>query len=97
MLVSAKTKSSVLAVMLPFVLIFIPSFLANINSLAVSKVLGLLPDRLLQIHSVLRYFELYRIGGRVVGAVPILFGTYSVLTILILPVLYQTYRRQQIG
>lgn len=97
MLVSAKTKSAVLAVMLPFVLIFIPSFLVNINSLAVSKVLGLLPDRLLQIHSVLRYFELYRIGGRVVGAVPILFGTYSVLTILILPVLYQTYRRQQIG
>ena len=48
MLVSAKTRSTVVAVLVPFILIFIPSFLANINSPAVARLLGLLPDQLLQ-------------------------------------------------
>lgn len=96
MLVSARSKSTVLAVMLPFVMIFIPSFLGNMESPGINKILGLLPDRLLQINTALGYFDLYPFGHKVVGAIPILFVLYSILTILLLPILYQEYRRRQI-
>ena len=45
------------AVMLPFVLIFIPSFLGNIESPLVSRISGLLPDRLLQVSTAIIYFD----------------------------------------
>lgn len=96
MLVSAKARSAVLAVMLPFVLIFLPSFLENINSPAVNKVLGLLPDRLLRVGAVIAWFDLYELGGRVIGAIPILLALYGILTILLLPVTYLGYRHTQI-
>lgn len=94
MYVSARFKSAVLAVMTPFVLIFLPSFLSNLNSAAANKALGLLPDRLLQIHMALCSFDLYELGGRVVGAIPILFVLYSVLTVVLMPLLYGEYRRK---
>lgn len=93
MLVSAKTKSTVLAVMVPVVLIFIPSFLANINSAAVSKILSLLPDQLLQMEAALNYFSVYTIGGKVVGAVPIVLTVYTALVVAMGPVIYREYRR----
>lgn len=96
MLVSSKTKSTVLAVLVPFVLIFIPSFLGNLNSPVVNKILGLLPDRLLQISAIIGAFDLYELGEKVVGAIPILLVLYSLLAILLLPVLYRDYRRKQI-
>lgn len=97
MLVSAKTRSSVLAVMIPFILIFIPSFIANINSPFVNKVIGLLPDQLLQIGNALKYFNLYSIGGNVIGEVPLIIKLYAILTVIILPILYQEYRHIQIN
>lgn len=93
MLVSAKTKSAVVAVMVPFVLIFLPSFLGNLESGAVNKILGLLPDRLLQVGNALGYFDLYTLGGRVIGAVPILLVLYGILTVAVLPIVYRCFVR----
>lgn len=97
MLVSAKTKSAVLAVMVPVVLIFIPEFLLYIDSPIVSKIISLLPDQLLQMGEVLRNFDLYSIGGKVFGEVPVIIVLYTVLTAIILPILYQGYRHNQIS
>ena len=97
MLVSAKTRSSVLAVMIPFILIFIPSFIANIDSPLVNKVIGLLPDQLLQVGNALKFFNLYSIGGKVIGEVPVIIILYIILTVIILPILYREYRRTQIN
>lgn len=97
MLVSAKTKSTVLAVMVPFVLIFIPSFLANINSVSISKILSLLPDQLLQMETALNCFSLFTISGKVIGAVPILLAVYTVLTGVMFPAVYWEYSRKQIS
>lgn len=97
MLVSAKTKSTVLAVMVPFTLIFIPSFLANINSAAVSKILSLLPDQLLQTGMALNYFSVYTIAGKAVGAVPILLAVYTALTAVLAPAVYWEYGRREIN
>lgn len=97
MVVSARTKSAVFAVMVPVVLIFVPSFLGNIDSPIINKLLGLLPDQLLQTGVALNLFNLYSLGGKILGAVPILLVLYAVLTGILLPVLYQEYRKKQIG
>lgn len=97
MLVSAKTRSAVVAVMLPFVLIFLPSFLSNISSSTVQKIIGLLPDQLLQTGSALNLFNLYSLGGRILGAVPILLTVYGLLTVFLWPVIYREYRNKQIA
>lgn len=94
MLVSAKTRSKTLAVTVPFILLFIPSFLNGISIL--SEVLGLLPDQLLQICTVIKMFNLYEIGGKIVGSVRILFTIYPILLFVLLPVIYQIYRKHQV-
>lgn len=93
MFISAKGKSAVVAVMTPVLLIFLPSFVGNIDSDVVDKILGLLPDQLLQINRALGYFILYELGGKVVGAVPILFVLYGVLALVLMPMVYKVYRR----
>lgn len=83
--------------MVPFVLIFLPSFLANIPSSEVQKIIGLLPDQLLQTGTALKLFNLYSIGGKILGAVPILLALYSLLTMLLWPVIYREYRHKQLS
>lgn len=99
MLVSAKTRSAVVAVIVPFALIFLPSFLSGVTGTkaGVSAVMGLLPDRLLQVSQALKIFDLYELGGRVVGAVPLLLLLYGVLALVLVPVLYRVYRRLEAG
>lgn len=94
MLVSARTHSAVLSVTVPFILLFIPSFLSGIAVL--SRVLGLLPDQLLQMGQAVCFFNLYQTGSAVTGAVPIIMILYPVLFCAMLPVLYQVYRKTQI-
>ena len=93
MLVSGKTKSLAAAVVLPFVLVFMPSFLSNINHPAVAEILGLLPDRLLQLAQGTANFTLYEIGGKVLDGIFLLFPVYSVFCALLLPVLKRMYRK----
>ena len=96
MLVSAKTNSSVIAVILPFILIFLPSFLSGTSLPLLNKILGLLPDQMLQMNQVVKFFNLYEIGGKVFCAVPILIISYSILLLLIVPVIYFIYRRKEV-
>lgn len=56
-----------------------------------------LPDQLLQTGAALNMFNLYSIGGRIVGAVPILLTVYTLLTICLWPIIYKVYRHKQIG
>lgn len=99
MLVSAKSRSAVIAVMVPVALIFIPSiagnFMGNVNSALANKVLGLLPDQLLQTGGALKLFNLYSFGGRIFGAVPVMMVLYLLLTAAILPVLYLEYKNSK--
>lgn len=93
MFISAKGRSAVIAVMTPAILIFLPSFVGNLDKPYVDRILGLLPDQLLQVNRALEYFILYELGGKVVGAVPILFIVYSVLAIALMPIVYWVYRK----
>ena len=96
MLVSAKTNSAVTAVMIPFALILLPSFFTEMNAPALEKVLGLLPNMLLMMSDEVKLFHLYEIGGCVVPAVPILLIVYTVLSVMITPLIYRTYRKKQV-
>ena len=97
MFVSAKTRSALFAVTVPFLLIFLPSFLDNLNNDKLSKFLGLLPDQLLQIYQALRYFYVYQLGGKVCSAMTLLITVYTLLTLLLAPVMYREFRRKEIG
>ncbi len=94
MFASAKTHSKALAVTIPFILLFIPSFLSGLSIL--SEILGVLPDQLLQIPMAIKTFNLYQIGETVVGAVPIILILYTVLYLVLLPILYNAYRKTEI-
>lgn len=94
MLISAKTKSTVLSVTVPFIFVFLPSFLSGFSAL--TEILGLLPDQLLQMNVAIKYFNLYQFGDKVIGAVPIIMILYSVLYVFMLPILYRVYQKAEI-
>ena len=94
MFASAKTRSGILAVTIPFILLFIPSFLSGISAL--SEVLGILPDQLLQMCKTVQLFNTYQIGNKVVGAVPVILITYLLLYCILIPVLYRVYKKTEV-
>ena len=98
MWVSAKTRSSVFATTIPFILIFVPNFFANSDlAYVLSDVLALLPDKLFDLVQHLQYFDVYDLGFTVVGAWPLLFVIYAALTAVLVPVMYREFRTKQIG
>ena len=98
MWVSAKTKSAVFATTVPFILIFVPNFFANSTLAdALSGILALLPDKMLDLFAHLKYFDVYDLGFAVVGSWPLLFVIYSVLAVVLVPVMYREFRTKQIG
>ncbi|HJA66630.1 ABC transporter permease [Lachnoclostridium sp. An169] len=94
MLISAKTRSAVFAVTIPFIILFVPSILTSMNIL--TGVLGFFPDQLLQIPSAVSSYNLLEIGVFVTGAVPVLFVLYLILYGALLPVTYRLYRKSEL-
>ena len=96
MLVSAWSKSSVLAVVVPFILIFIPEFVRNSKNILIDRILGFFPDMLLQINSVTKTINLLQIGGKVFGCIEVLFVINMILILVLLPAIYMIYRRTEV-
>ena len=94
MLLSVITRSAVISITFPFVILFLPSFVGGIDRL--SEFLGLFPDQLLQIGVAVRLFNTYEIGSKVFGALPILFISYPIIICLMIPIIYQIYRKSEI-
>lgn len=92
MLVSSKTRSTVLAVTIPFLIIWIDPFFGG----ASFKALGLMPDQLLMMRQAVNYFYVYEIGDKIVGAVPILLCMYTVILAVICPLIVFVYKRTQV-
>lgn len=97
MLISAATRSKTLAVAAPFFLLFLPSFLVGVPGSLAGKMMGILPDRLLDIAQGIVIFNLYHVGGKVVGALEIIFVLYAILSALICPLIYQIFKRKAAG
>ena len=94
MWVSAKTRSTVFASMVPFLLVFLPTFLENLNSDWVSRALGLFPHQLLEIYQALRYFYVYDFGITVKGALEIIPVLYLLLSAAPVPIMYFRFRKR---
>ena len=94
MLVSAKTHTAVVAVTIPFAILFLPLFVSNFDFL--SGILGVFPDRLIQINEIINTFDLYHIGGKIVGSIPIMLVIYPILSILMVPLMYHIYHKTEI-
>ncbi len=95
--ISAKAKSPVLAVLIPSLLLLLPGYLWNFYSPTMRRIIGILPDKLLDMGEAIQYLYLYTIGGRVMTAVPILVTIYPCLTILLISLCYREYRHKQIA
>lgn len=98
MLMSALTRSQVVAVIVPYVLVLAANFANSLLSSweVLPQILGLLPDQLLQVAQVLDDFNLYTVFGHVTGSVPLLFLLYSALSLALIPLLYRIYRKSQV-
>lgn len=97
MWISAKTKSPVLAVLIPSLVILLPDYLRETKSNIIFLVVGILPDRLLDIWEAIQYLYLYSFGDQVMTAVPILLIIYPCLTVLLVFLCYHEYRHKQIA
>ncbi len=93
--VSAKSRSAVAAVTIPFALSCAPMFLGRVPFL--TKAMNLFPDMLLRISTFLRDNLIYEIGGKGHGVYEILIPVYLLLALLLLPVMYAGYRRSELG
>ena len=93
MLVSAKTKSTVVSVIVPFAVIFAPSVIGVINTPLAEKINGLMPYQLIQMNSVISEFYLYKIMGQFIKGAGILLILYMILFIALQPVTYLIFKR----
>ncbi len=98
MLVATKTKSAMVSAAVPFVLIFLPTFISGLADRLEygNKILGLLPDQLFIISQVLSQFNLYKIGSKMTGAVEVLFPLYIVISLILVPTVYFVYRNSEV-
>lgn len=94
MIVSAITRSTVIAVVIPFALSCAPMFLGRITVL--SRIVSFFPDMLLRICTFHDEFLLCEIGGKVMGVFTFLIPLYLVLCITIVPILYSVYKKAEI-
>lgn len=94
MIVSAKTHSTVLAIIVPFILLCLFPFLSRIITLP--GLCSFFPDQLLEIYIHLRYFVLCEIGGTIHNSVPVLLTVYLAACAVLPPVLYVIYKRAEI-
>lgn len=94
MLISAKTRSTIMAITVPFILTCIPPFLGKIAML--SRIMSLFPDQMLRLNKSLEDFSLYQIGGKIWGSVSIIIPMYLILFCVILPILFVVYRKTEI-
>lgn len=94
--ISAKTKSPVLAVLIPSLILLLPGFLWNFYSPTMRRIIGILPDKLLDIGVAIQYLYLYTLGERVMTAVPIVATVYTCATVLLVFLCYREYRHKEV-
>jgi len=92
MFVSAKSRSTVLSIAIPFILSCVPMFLGRVPMMA--DLMSYFPDMLLRINKFIGDFVFCEIGGKVFGVYTALIPCYLILSFALLPVMYYSYKRQ---
>lgn len=94
MFISAKCRSTVLAITVPFVLSCIPMFLGRVS--VFSRIASFAPDQLLRISKSLEDFTLVTIGGKIFGYIAVIIPIYLVLYFVLIPAIYGVYKKTEI-
>lgn len=98
MLISAKTNSATLSVAVPIFIIFLPQILSAVarsaNIANITEIMGLMPDQLLQVNTVMGFFNLYSLGGKIFAQLEITPWLHLAISVLLVPLVYQVYRRK---
>lgn len=94
MIVSATTRSTATAIMVPFILLCAFPFLSRIIPLP--EICAFFPDQLLEIYVDIKDPGLVELGGKVMGIATVILPVYLVACLILQPVLYNTYKRTRI-
>ena len=94
MLASALTRSTVIAIMMPFIILCAFPFLSRIMPLP--EICSFFPDRLLDAYNEIRNIGLVEIKGHVTTILNIIMPVYTVVSLILIPVIYQRYKKIQI-
>lgn len=94
MFVSVKSRSTVMAVTIPFALSCAPMFLGRVSWL--TSIMNFFPDILLRLNKFLDVYLVCEIGGRVFGLFPVLILLYFLLSVALAPALYYSYGRVEV-
>ena len=95
MLISAKTRSAVLAIAVTFFLTCVTPFLGRIPVL--KNIMESFPEMLLRMNTLMDEISLYQIGNKVFRSFELMMPGYLLLAVAIVPVLYVVYRRVEVG
>ena len=94
MLISALTRSTVIAIIAPFVVLCVFPFLSRIITLP--ELCSFFPDRLMDIYNAVQDFSIMQIGGMVVGIPTVIILVYTIVTLILQPVVYGVYKKAEI-
>ena len=94
MIVSAASRSTTTAVIVPFLILCAFPFLSRIITLP--GVCSFFPDQLLEVYITVKEFHLVELGGKVMSVATVIIPAYLALCLVLLPALYQVYRKSQV-
>lgn len=93
MLVSAITRSTPVAIIMPFIVLCAFPFLSRIITLP--EICSFFPDQLLEIYLDIKESALIEIGGKVVTTAVVIIPVYIVVCLILQPVLYGIYKKRR--
>ena len=93
MFISVKSRSAVIAIVIPFVVMFVPLYFPDGMPGFLDKITALLPDQAMQVSLALEEFKLCGSGDVMAGAVDILPVLYMALAAIMVPLIYLSYRK----
>ena len=94
MLVSALTRSTSTAIIVPFVVLCVFPFLSRIITLP--EICSFFPDQLLEIYVDIQESGLVELGGKVMTTATIIIPIYMIVCLVLQPVLYKVYKKTEI-
>ena len=95
MLVSAMSRSTTTAVIVPFMILCAFPFLSRIITLP--GICSYFPDQLLEVYLSIKDFALVELGGKVMSVVTVIIPVYMAVSLFLLPVLYRVYKKTEIN
>lgn len=94
MLVSARSRSAILAMCVPFMLFIVSPFIGRV--IPFKEFFNITPDQLMNVYNCIRLPLIYQFGGTAVMQIPMLITLYSCIAMIIIPFIYRIFSRYSV-